>query len=80
MEPPRGGPRSPKNLLLYAAAEREPFSQSGNWVLSSSCAVHDQIIGKGNGVSIDNAKNMAAFQAMQYLGSLLAKHPLFSQN
>jgi len=37
-----------------------------------------QVIGYGRGLSTGNAKQAAAEQAMQYLNSLPAKHPLLS--
>jgi dsRNA-specific ribonuclease len=62
----------------YAAAKREPLSQSDNWALSSSCTVHGQIIGSGSGLTTGNAKQLAAAQALQYLTSLPPGNPLFS--
>ena len=62
----------------YATAKREPLSQSDNWALSSTCAVHGQIIGAGSGMSVGNTKQVAAAQALQYLGSIPAQHRLFS--
>ena len=70
------GPDNQK--IHYATAEREPLSQSGNWALNLSCAVHGQIIGSGSGHSIGNAKQEAASQALQYLRSIPANDPLFS--
>ena len=48
------------------------------WLLSFQCAVHGHVIGTGSGVSIGNAKYVAATQALQYLRSLPPRHPLFS--
>jgi dsRNA-specific ribonuclease len=64
----------------YATAKREPLSESDNWALNSSRAVHGQNIGSGSGPSLGIAKHDAASQALQYLESLPAKHPLFSLN
>ena len=61
-----------------ATAKREPLSRSDNWALSSSCAVHGQIIGSGRGLSVRNAKQEAASQALAYLTSLPENDPLFS--
>ena len=41
-------------------------------------AVRGQAIGYGSGISAGNAKQVAAEQALQYLNSLPAKHPMLS--
>lgn len=44
----------------------------------ATAKLHGQVIGTGSGVSIGNAKYVAAVQALQYLQPLPPNHPLFS--
>lgn len=46
----------------------------------ATAKLHGQNIGSGCGLTIGSAKQEAATQALQYLESLPAKHPLFSLN
>ena len=62
----------------YATAKREPFDHSNDRVLSFRCAEHGHVIGAGSGISIGNAKYVAATRALQYLQSLPPRHPMFS--
>jgi len=44
----------------------------------ATAKLHGHVIGAGSGVSIGNAKYVAAARALQYLQSLPPRHPMFS--
>ncbi len=64
--------------VYYVTAKCEPFDHFDNRVLSFQCVVHGHTISSGRGVTIGNAKQIAASQALNYLRSLPGNHPLFS--
>ena len=64
--------------IHHATVKREPFDHSNDLMLSFQYAVREHVIGIGSGVSIGNAKYVAAAQALQFLQTLPPRHPIFS--
>jgi len=66
------------NLARYLSWLLQQTGPDHQRVHYATAKLHGQIIGSGSGVSIGNAKQVAAGQALQYLRTLPPGHPMFS--
>ncbi|KAN0126544.1 hypothetical protein V8E52_000184, partial [Russula decolorans] len=81
--------RDLNSLLQHYRDDRGNLTRHFSWYLQhegpdhqkvhhATAKLHGRAIGVGSGISISNAKYVAAGQALQYLQSLPPGHPMFS--
>ncbi|KAN0126547.1 hypothetical protein V8E52_000187 [Russula decolorans] len=81
--------RNLNGLLQHYRDDRGNLTRHFSWYMQqggpdhqkvhhSTAKLHGHVIGIGSGISISNAKSVAAAQALQYLQSLPPRHPMFS--
>lgn len=66
------------NLTRHFSWSLEHAGPDHQKVHYATAKLHGHVIGTGSGISIGNAKQAAAAQALRYLQSLPPRHPIFS--